>query len=420
MGRLGILLAFYWLQLLENGTDWFGVILDLGSGLEIRFSLLFKVLMLFVNLLIIFTINKKIIILKQVFIFSIFLLCSSFYILWLHPRFFIGALSANLHIQLVLNIILFIYLSANDEMKIQKFYNGLRLFGLVNAILVIISYLAPNLSGFFEAGIANSGVKRAFGIMGDEVSMLMTFFLYDALLFKKYFKFGLFFIAILFTGGIGAFITLVILILYYIIFVLKVGRKQLSLLGLFGFATIVAGFLIIGQLKELSVIKRIVNNFANPKEETGSLRLLSLTTAYDMIVEKPLLGYGYGAYGPAVDEKYEPIYKKLGQGWNFKNYRVILGSSFNPYLQMVCETGLIGLIFFIGLIRSFLSSCKKDIETDTDFIVQFRKVSYGWLLIFFITCISANWFLPASFLFLLVVTLVGLNIRINSLVNINV
>lgn len=419
MGRLVILMVFYWLMLIENGTDWLGVIFDIGNGLEIRFSLLIKVLMLFINLIIIFTINKKITILKHIFIFSVFLLCSTFYILWLNPKYFIGALSANLHIQLVLNVILFIYLNSNTEIQIQKFYNGLRLFGLINAILVIISYIIPDLTGFFEAGIANSGVRRAFGIMGDEVSMFMTFFLYDALIFKKYYNFGFFFIAILFTGGIGAFFTSVILIFYYIFFVMKVGRKQLSFLSLFAFLTIITGFLVIGQLKEISVVKRIVNNFANPKEETGSLRLLSLTTAYDMVVEKPLLGYGYGAYGPSVYEKYEPIYKKLGKGWNFSNIRVILGSSFNPYIQMICETGVIGLFFFISLLLSFLSYCKKDLNTINDFINQFRKVSHGWLLIFFLSCISANWLLPASFLFLLVVTLVGLNLRLNSLYLVN-
>lgn len=415
MGRLSILIIFYWVMLIENGTDWLGILFDFGNGLEIRYSLIIKVFFLFFNLMLFLVLHKKIIIINAVLIFCSFLLLSTLYVLFLYPKFFLGALSANLHIQLVFNIILFIYLSANNENQIRKFYNGLRLFGLINAILVIISYFAPDLTTFFEAGVANSGVKRAFGIMGDEVSLFLTFFFYDAIIFRKYYKSILFFVAILCTGGIGAFITLMILLGYYLIFVLKISRRNASLVSFFILFIIILSVFSIDKVQELSVVKRIENNIRNPKEETGNLRILSLTTAFEMISERPLLGYGYGSYSSVVFEKYEGVYKALGQGSNYKNVSVILGSSFNPYIQLICETGILGLFLYVGLLRKFLKYCKSGMKTESHFISHFKKVSFGWLLVFFITCITANWMLPASFLFLLVVTLAGLNLKLNFL-----
>jgi hypothetical protein len=82
---------------------------------------------------------------------------------------------------------------------------------------------------------------------------------------------------------------------------------------------------------------------------------------------------------------------------------------------MICEAGVIGLFFFILLLRRLLKVCKRKVDTKNDFISNFKTVTYGWLLIFFLTCLTANWLLPISFLFLLVVTLVGLNLKLNSL-----
>lgn len=415
MGKLYLLLLFYWVLLIENGTDWLGVFLDLGNGLEIRLTLLFKALFLFINLYIILIVSKKIIILRHVYYFMVFLLLSTCYTLIIHPSYFIGALSVNLHIQLLLNIILFIYLCTNTENQIKKFYEALRIFGLFNGVLVILSYFFPQLSTFFEAGIANSGVRRAFGIMGDEVSMVLTFFFYDSLVFKRYFIAAFYIGTILCTGGIGAFITLVALILYYLFFVIKISRKQYPIVALLFFALLIIGILAISQLQELSAIRRLVNNFDNPEEETGKLRILSLTTAYEMIIQRPFLGYGYGAYAPAVYDRYEPIYRALGQGWNFKSMIVILGSSFNPFVQMLCETGIFGLLLFINLLRRFRNTCKLHEFQNSKFLTSIRVVSFGWLTVFFVTCISANWFLPASYLLLIVVTLVGINLKLNSL-----
>jgi len=310
----------------------------------------------------------------------------------------------------MLNIILFIKLNVRSDKEIQKFYKHLRIFGLVNAILVIVSYFFPDLIEFFEAGSSRTGISRAFGLMGDEVSVFLSFFAYDALIFKRHLHFLLFLVAILFTGGIGASLTLLALIFYFLFFVQKVSLVKSSLFLVFGIAII---SIFPTQINEVGVIKRVINNINSAEGESTNLRIISLSTAFNMIKEKPLLGYGYGNYSSVIYNKYKPLFIRAKKEKFFEgSAKVILSSSFNPYIQMLAEAGIIGLLFFIWFLKKMYAYTRISIPENETFLKRINLTSKGWLLVFFITTLTANWFLPSSFLMLLVVSLLGINLKL--------
>ena len=416
MGRLILLLLFYLILLLENGAGLDLTLWELGDGFEIRVSLVFKVVFLIINFLILLHFHRTHTIPIFLILTAVFLLLSTGYVIWIDPSSFLQALSVNLHILLMLNIILYIKWNVYEVDQIHKFLAGLRLFALVNAILVIISYFLPTGWDVFETGLSKSGVYRAFGIMGDEVSTFLIFFLYDALISRKWMFLGIFSLAIFLTAGIGASFTTLALLVYHLVFVMKKTRDNLYMTGLISLILIPLIWINFQFISSSSVVDRIKYNLENVQGESAGLRLLSLDVAFDMIRERPLLGYGFGNYRNAVIREFEPKFSEADQLNFFRgSASVILTSAFNPFVQMLAETGLIGLILFIWFLVQLIRSLRPVSPDADEVLIRFNLTSKAWMIVFFITTLSANWFLPSSFLLLLVVSIAGINHSIKSL-----
>lgn len=414
MKWLFLLLLYFWVLLFENILGDKAIIFSVLNGLEIRVSLVFKFIFFFVNFFNFYKLSKNIYNFKFVLVFLFFLLFSSCYTLVVNASYFIGSLTQYVHIFLNFNIILFVFFNLKTVEQGFIFFKGIMYFAYFNAAAVIVSFFFPTFLSVFETGISETGVARSFGFMGDEVSMFLTFFVYKALQEGKKYEFLFFLTAILCTGSIGAFITTLFLFLYF--FYVKSKRsksfkvKFILSIFMFFFTLIIFN----SQLSNFTVIKRINENFSGVGG-TGELRTLSLSNGFEMFLQRPLLGVGYGAYSKSVMQNYQGVYDSLGNILSVSTANNILGSTYNPFLQIACESGIIGLFFFLYLLRNILRLTNVKLDS-TLFIVQnFKKVSYGWLLIFFITCQSGNWFLPASFLMLLIMTLVGLNLKFNFL-----
>lgn len=415
MGKLILLILFYWVLLLENGDQFLGTLVDLGSGLEIRLSLLFKLLFLVLNFLILIHFRKEHSIPIYFLWFSGFLMLSTAYAGFIAPSGFLQALSVNLHIQMMLNIILFIKFNKTDADQLSNFLTFLRIFALINAILVILSAIFPDFA-LFNSMVSKTGIQRAFGIMGDEVSVFLTFFLYEAIVSKKWISTSIYSVALLLTVGIGAIFTFLILMISHLIFITP--KTRLNAFLLMGSILLLAPLIYFSynKLSETPVFQRISNISKASDQESTALRMLSLQVAWEMIREKPVLGYGYGNYAGAVREKYRPKFVEIGREQFFDgSAAVILASSFNPYIQMVAESGMIGLVLFILFLVSLYRTTKIPGLDENSPFYRFYKASRMWLLIFLITTLSANWFLPVSFLFLLVVTLTGVLFKIKEL-----
>lgn len=405
------IILFLWVNLFENNIGDKAILFSLGGGLDLRLSLFIKAGFFFANFISILQPKRDLKIYKHFFILSSLILISCASVFFVNNSFFFSSLSVSLHIILGLNIALFIYLHAENDKDILRLLKGLRTFGFINALLVIISFFFPHLSSVFESGVVEGGVKRAFGVMGDEVAILLVFFAFDAFLQRKYFLFFIFSGALLCTGSIGASISFVCLFGIYLFTKVK-NLRNFFVSAVFVLGILIGGFFSYGsQLQNISVVKRITNNIQNPKEGNGNLRVASLLTAMEMVKEKPIFGYGYGTYQNNVRERYKPIFVSLGLLWRFPSAMVILGSSFNPYVQMVCEAGIIGLLVFIYFVSRciiFAKSVRNKITITTDKLAMIPSLIYFWFIVFFFTAISANWLLPSSFLFILFVTLHGI------------
>ncbi|MCO6462362.1 MAG: O-antigen ligase family protein [Saprospiraceae bacterium] len=392
------------------GTD--AVLFSLGSGLEIRFSLILKVLFFFMNIMVFAKDGKIGKVFMPFIILSALILSSCISVLFQNKTYFLNSLSVSAHIILTLNIALFIYNFAKDEDDIRRLFNGIRLFGIINALLVILSYLKPDLSNFFEAGVVQGDTSRAFGIMGDEVSLIIVFFSLDAVVRKKLILFIIYFTALLCTGSIGATFSFVFIMVLYSLRNFKFNVAHLGYL-FFGACIILGSFWSLKeQIEQIGVVKRINTTLRDPESENGNLRLASLLTASEMVIEKPFLGYGFGTYQYYVKERFEPVFRNLGLSWKFPSAMTILGSAFNPYIQIVCEAGLVGLTVFLIFIRGCFKNARemyrKNKESDDEVKREISIIVYFWLITFFVTVISANWLLPASFLFILFVTSYGM------------
>lgn len=418
MKFLSLLLSFFWILLLENTLGDKAILFNLAEGLEIRLSLILKIVFFILNGIGLYKQKKLKKNFKFIGVFLLFLFFSTCYTLVVSPQFFLSSFAQYIHIFLNFNVILFVYLYSNNENQIFSFLRGLSYFAYFNAFLVIISFFFPMLLSGFEAGTSDDGVTRSFGLMGDEVSMFLTFFLYMELVKKKAYGFFIFLAAIMCTGGIGATITTTSLLLYHFCKNLKFNQSLMIKAVLSGFLFVFFIVLFSSQLQQLSVVARINQNLSSPDEGgTGQLRMLSLLNGFEMLLKRPFFGVGYGSYSQNVISNYSGLIESSGNVMSESTASNILGSTYNPFLQIVCEAGLVGLFFFIYLIINMLKLLRVELETSSKLVLNFREASYGWVLVFMITCLSANWFLPASFLMLLVLTLVGLNLKLNHLYN---
>lgn len=415
MKWLFLLLFYFWVLLFENILGDKAIIITVLNGLEIRVSLVLKFIFFFFNVFNFYKIFKNIYEFRFFVFFLLFLAFSTCYSLVINPNYFISSFTQYIHIFLNFNIILFVYFNLKTIKIGIAFFKGVLYFAYFNAFAVIISFFFPTFLSVFETGISESGVTRAFGFMGDEVSMFLTFFMYKALQEGKKYQFLFFLTAILCTGSIGAFITTLFLFLYF--FYVKSKRSK-SFKIKFILSVIMFFFTLIifsGQLTNLSVVKRINENFSGVGGTAGELRSLSLSNGFEMFLQRPLLGVGYGAYNKNVMQNYQGVYDSSGNILSDSTANNILGSTYNPYLQIACESGIIGLLFFIYMLVYILRLTNIKLDSTLFAVQNFKKASYGWLLIFFITCQSANWFLPVSFLMLLIMTLVGVNLKLNFL-----
>jgi len=389
------------------------ILWNLGNGLEIRVTLLLKVLALVMNLLVLLHFKLHHRLPTSFLALSGFLLLSTASVAWLQPGFFLKALVVNVHIQLMLNLAFFIFLLCRHLSDLTHLMRGLRFFAIVNASLVILSFFFVQFSALFETAVSTSGVKRAFGIMGDEVSIFLTFFLYEALVQKRHAALLVYFSAILCTAGIGAFIVTLSLFLYYGLRVMKWDIHRIYGATALAFACSLFLVFYTANLSQWGVLGRIQATWKGDRQESSQFRMVSLATAADMIEKRPLWGTGYGAYAPSVRTHFLPLFKTEGLEHRFEGTMVIVASAFNPYVQMLCEAGIVGLSIFLLFLWGLWQLFSNKITNLDPEWGRHAIVCKGWFLVFCLTFQSANWFLPASFLMLLVMTLAGIQLKIN-------
>ena len=127
-------------------------------------------------------------------------------------------------------------------------------------------------------------------------------------------------------------------------------------------------------------------------------RINSFTVGLNIFLDNLWFGLGFGFYGNYIRDTFSNLGYEVG----------IISSTYNQYLQMLCELGITGFLFFISFIYKSVNQLKKKLKFNFN---SNLFIAYIWLFSFFITMQSGNWFLPGSFLFLLVVCLIAVNLK---------
>ena len=139
-------------------------------------------------------------------------------------------------------------------------------------------------------------------------------------------------------------------------------------------------------------------NIDSPESNSAGLRLLSLTTGLEIFLDNFWFGLGFGFYGAYIKD----IFSYLG------TEVIIISSTYNQYLQILCELGIIGFLFFISFIFKSMKQLKRKLKFNFN---SNLFIAYIYLFVFFITMQSGVWFIPSSFVFLLIVCIMGVNLK---------
>jgi hypothetical protein len=394
-------LLLFWLVLLEN-TFSFGVLFSLGSGFDLKFSLLIRVFIIISTLDLFFKgkMLKKFI--KPITYLALTMIFFLIYGYLLFPQYLSRSLSVTIQTLSILLIIPFLYYENSKSNGSIIFLNQLRIFALFNAICVIVSYLYPNLFEFFESSSSNSLTSRSFGIMGDEIAIFLTFFIIDAI-YNQFWKSSIVFtISLLLTGSIGASFTFICALIYYLYNIKYLSVKNFSYIILIIIITIIIIIIYGDNILQLTLFKRIDENLfnlfgnsANNYGNSAKLRFLSINTGLESISKYPFMGLGFGIYGAYIADSFKHLSES--EIW-------IISSTYNQYLQVICEMGVIGLLFYLNFILKSIKNIKPKYYTDYNIVV------YSWLVAFFITVQTAAWFLPSSYVYFLVISLISIGL----------
>lgn len=390
-----LILVFLWFILLENAFS-FGILFDFGNGLELKISVLIRIFLIFkfVDFFIVGKLSNPD--LKYVLNLVILMILFFSYGYFKFPKYFLSSLSVLLQTISILAVIPFLYYGDSNNTKKISFYNGLRLFTLINSILLIISYFNSNLIDAFESSSGYADISRSFGIMGDEIAIFLTYFILDSFHNKKWIYFSFFLVAIFLTGSIAATFLLIFLFLYYL-YNMGFFNYKYFVATVFVFTTGFTLFFIF-FLADLSVYQRLLLNLTDFDSFSGGLRILSFNTGWNIFLENPIAGLGFGFYGQYIFDLFDLTVNKQS---------LILASTYNQFLQILCEFGIIGLIFFVSNFLKLFSRVKASLKLD----YYNSTVSYVWIILFFLLMQSGVWFLPGSFNFLLLVILIGSNLN---------
>jgi putative inorganic carbon (HCO3(-)) transporter len=150
----------------------------------------------------------------------------------------------------------------------------------------------------------------------------------------------------LMTQSRGAFLGLVIMLAPYVI--ARVRRQPKSLVGFAVMAAIVLALAPAGVWERVGALKNVTSGTANMRaidaEGSAESRYEIIQTALRIIADHPVAGVGVGSY-PYANAAYSPELGEL--------------DTHNTYLNLAAETGIPGVLIFIGLVASTLLHARK-------------------------------------------------------------
>lgn len=243
----------------------------------------------------------------------------------------------------------------------------------------------------------SSESTRHFGIIGDQEAWLFSLFSFINFKNKSYFISIIFFIGLLLTGSIGAVVILVLVVVlkFYLEF-----SKTFRLIYIGIISLMLPLILKVAPYLNIPFVNRLYENALSDGGALGH-RTVAFENGLSEIFKKLVLGFGN--FPAEMIYQYDDslsIYEK--------GKLTYLATSNNQIFDILLSYGFIGLVFFCIFIVATLKYIK---PFDHNFM--FTRLFYLWFFIFLIFNQSSIWFIPGSFIFLILVLLISINTSYN-------
>lgn len=379
------------------------------EGAEVTFSLLLM-LLIFVRVVFKLTILNINVFgdNKSARLFWVFVLVSTVSSFFLSPEIATGVVTANFQLFLIYLVFIDFKSITINAHGVQKVIKALVYFAILNALLVMYTFFFGKIGLVGEVS-EGASITRAFGLMGDQVAWFLSFFAIHALYNGNKYHYVLFLVAILMGASLGA--TLVLIIATLIYFIKEKGVKPSFYIKI-GFSIVLFILILLispSVFDRVGVLQRInQGDFASRDSQTTGHRFNAVTNAIDKISEKPL--WGYQNYSLTMFNRYNNLLSETEKG-----DLTYLTTPNNQILAIICDYGLIGFGFFVFFIFFLLKIMRVKSMSLPPNLYFFKQSAYVWLIVFLIFNQSATWFLPGSFLWILICIIIGISYKINKL-----
>lgn len=315
-------------------------------------------------------------------------------------------------LQLVAGTLMIIFLQNDDSWceKGEKYIKFFAVFYLVTGLILLffkgflISYIVPlfdmETNNYYSDSLLyqiNSGFMTGltshYSIMGIYLSIGMCFFAGDIynnngkIDFKKSLGLIIMIIGTILSGKRSALIfpLLAVLITYILYFKPENLKRRMNYL-LFSFIIVVCGIGVLTLIPNLGgTFGRIADALESGdiNEITNKRYEMLWQPAIKLFNDSPVLGIGWGNFKHSFTKYYE----------NQANQN----NAHNVYLQVLCETGIIGTIIVMGTIFYTLyltgkeiKKCKKRKEQIYDKKIKILGISFTMQLYFLLYSLSGN------------------------------
>ncbi|MEK6210323.1 MAG: O-antigen ligase family protein [Pseudomonadota bacterium] len=277
----------------------------------------------------------------------------------------------------------------------------LRLFdvtGLVIAGTVFISFFGVD---FGETIVFDTGERRAFGPVGDQVGFVLSFFAVRAICLRNWLRFVLYVCAILATATRGAIFTVFVGVL--VVTFLNLRRDTLQSHGqslgrgiLRWFGILLSIGLLFFVLVATPFGTYFLERFTNPESLGMSAiqRLGAMLLAMDVVMDHPWLGVGFYGYSGAV-WNYSPLYY-FPFALDPAILQNFIATASNQYLQTLSDAGFLGFAALMALIASAIFVLGRAQRTSEGVLRVEAAGLLGWCVALVLGNQTACWLLPDS------------------------
>lgn len=259
-------------------------------------------------------------------------------------------------------------MSGNDCNNFDRCFRVIKVLAIYYAVTVWIQLLFPSIYDFYlnlmptniqsqilsqQNGFAYTGFSSNLGFTAGHITagilLLVTVFRNKGM--GYYIELFFLFITLLLTGKRSTFVFLLVAIIA-IYFVSSVGVKKISRIAIIASAALImlAGlFIFQSQLSNVPVLNRLIEtiNGIRQGEDISSNRTGIYLYAYSLFKENPIWGIGWGHFRSMT----------LGNITWVNTVEV-----HNIYLQLLCETGIVGFSIIMFPIVVYLIHAYKAVR----------------------------------------------------------